>query len=283
LPDCLFATDLHGRLARYRALFEIIDRERPAAVFLGGDLLPSFGYAPRIDEEPVADFIRDFLIPGFRDRPSKPRVFLILGNDDPRAEEPAVYDGVAAGVWEYVHDAPADLGEHRIFGYAYVPPTPFRMKDWERYDVSRYVDPGCVSPEEGGRTVPIPAGDARHRTIAADLELLTDGEDLGDAVFLFHSPPYQTNLDRAALDGRVIDHVPLDVHVGSIAIRRFLEARRPLLSLSGHIHEAARITGEWRDRIGRTHLLGAAHDGPELAVVRFDPGDPDAATRELIG
>jgi len=30
-----------------------------------------------------------------------------------------------------------------------VPPTPFLLKDWEKYDVSAYVDPGCVSPEEG--------------------------------------------------------------------------------------------------------------------------------------
>ena len=284
LPNCLFATDLHGRVARYRALFDVIDRERPAAVFLGGDLLPAFGFAPRDGEEAIEDFLRDFLWPGLRDRPSRPRVFLILGNDDPRSEEPAVYDGAAAGVWEYVHDAPADLGDHRVYGYSYVPPTPFRMKDWERYDVSRFVDPGCVSPEEGSRTVPIPAGEARYGTITEDLKVLADGEgDLSNAIFLFHSPPYRTHLDRAALDGKLIDHVPLDVNVGSIAIRRFLEERQPLLSLHGHIHESARITGEWRDTIGRTHCLGAAHDGPELALVRFDPEDPAAATRELIG
>jgi hypothetical protein len=28
--------------------------------------------------------------------------------------------------------------------------------------------------------------------------------------------------------------------------------------------------------------LSAAHDGPELALVRFDPADPASATRELI-
>jgi len=40
---------------------------------------------------------------------------------------------------------------------------------------------------------------------------------------VLHSPPYDTGLDRAALDGRSVDHAPLDVHVGSIAIRRFIE------------------------------------------------------------
>lgn len=282
MTTCFFASDLHGRPARYRALFSAIDRERPDAVFLGGDLLPSFGFARPAEEEPIDDFVRDFLVPGFRDRPVKPRVFLILGNDDPRAEEPGILDAQAAGVWEYVHDRAVDLDGRRVFGYAYVNPTPFGLKDWERYDVSRYVDPGCVSPEEGQRSVPVRGNEIRYATIAGDLERLADGEDLDDAIFLFHAPPYRTNLDRAALDGKRIDHVPLDVHVGSIAIQRFIEARQPLVTLHGHIHESARITGDWRDRIGRTHLFGAAHHGSELALVRFDPAEPEKATRELL-
>jgi Icc-related predicted phosphoesterase len=111
---------------------------------------------------------------------------------------------------------------------------------------------------------------------------LTDGDNLGNAILLFHSPPYDTCLDRAALDGQFVDHVPLDPHVGSIAIRRFIEARQPLLTLHGHVHEAARLTGEWKTSLGRTHCLGAAHDGPELALVRFDLCEPENATRELL-
>ena len=102
------------------------------------------------------------------------------------------------------------------------------------------------------------------------------------AVFLFHTPPYQTKLDRAALDGQATDHAPLDVHVGSVAVRRFIERGQPLLTLHGHIHESARLTGSWRDRLGRTHMFSAAHDGPELALVRFDLRDLDSATRTLL-
>jgi Icc-related predicted phosphoesterase len=80
----------------------------------------------------------------------------------------------------------------------------------------------------------------------------------------------------------MVDHAPLDVHVGSIAVRRFIEERQPLLALHGHVHESSRLTGSWKDRIGRTVCLSAAHDGPELAVVRFDPTRPEAATRELV-
>jgi Icc-related predicted phosphoesterase len=80
----------------------------------------------------------------------------------------------------------------------------------------------------------------------------------------------------------MIDGVPLDVHVGSIAVRRLIESRQPLLTLHGHVHESARLTGSWRDTVGRTHMFSAAHDGPELALVRFDLADLDGATRELL-
>jgi len=281
--SCLFVSDLHGSESRYRKLWAAIAGELPAAVFLGGDLLPHLAHAG-----PGGDFVRERLAPGFaalRERlgAAYPPVFLILGNDDPRAFEPSIVAEGGAGLWAYAHERRFDLpGGFCVYGYAYVPPTPFLLKDWERYDVSRYVDPGCVSPEEGRRSVDVPAHEIRGATIRDDLERLAGDADLGRAVFLFHSPPYDTLLDRAALDGRSHDHVPLDVHVGSIAIRRFIEERRPRLTLHGHIHESARLTGGFKERIGGTVALSAAHDGAELALVRFDLEDPGGATRTLV-
>ncbi len=156
------------------------------------------------------------------------------------------------------------------------------LKDWERYDVSRYVPPGCVSPEEGYRSVLAEESEIKWATIQKDLASLVGGDPLDRAVFLFHTPPCDTSLDRAALDGRTYEHVPLDVHVGSIAVQRFIEEQQPLLTLHGHVHEAARLTGEWKIRIGRTVCINGAHDGPELALVRFDLESPEAATRDLL-
>ncbi|MCK4305968.1 MAG: metallophosphoesterase [Candidatus Eisenbacteria sp.] len=284
---CLFVSDLHGRVDRYAKLFDLIARERPQAVFLGGDLLPTLCHeqGPGSAAAP-ADFTRDVLIAGFRDLArtlgrAYPRVFIILGNDDPRATEAVLLEAATHNICDYMHNRAVDLGAFRVYGYACVPPTPFMLKDWERYDVSRFVDPGCVSPEEGRRSIPVSTRDVRYATIAGDLEHLVGDEDLKQAIFLFHSPPYQTKLDRAALDGQMVDHVPIDVHVGSIAIRRFIERHQPLATLHGHVHESARLTGSWRDHIGRTVALSAAHDGPELALVRFDPDNPTQASRDL--
>jgi Icc-related predicted phosphoesterase len=287
VTDCIFASDLHGRLDRYEKLFAVIEAEHPDAVFLGGDLLPN-GLAFRPPSNPsLGDFVNGFLVnklASLRDRlgSAYPEFFVILGNDDPRTEEAAMHDAQTAGLWSYIHNARRSLGSYSVYGYSNVPPTPFALKDWERYDVSRYVDPGCVPPTEGWRSVPLPDDELEWATIKGDLETLTGDADLASAVFLFHAPPYKTNLDRAALDGQKVDHVPLDVHVGSIAIERFIRSRQPLLTLHGHVHESARLTGEWRERIGRTHAFTAAHDGPELAVVRFDLERLDGATRQLI-
>ena len=254
-------------------------------MFLGGDLLPRSAFSAI--QSTQDDFLDDYLVPIFtRTRAALgvdyPDIFLILGNDDPRREEERFVAAATDGIWHYIHGRRLFLRDFPIYGLAYVPPTPFLLKDWERYDVSRYVPPGCVSPEEGRRSVPAESSEIKWATIQKDIASLV-GEDLMDrAVFLFHTPPSDTPLDRAALDGKTYEYVPLDVHVGSIAVKRFIEERQPLLTLHGHVHEAARLTGEWKIQIGRTICINGAHDGPELALVRFELDSPENATRDLL-
>lgn len=278
---CLFAADLHGSDARYRALFDAV-ADGAAAVFLGGDLLPH----PASRRDAGAAWLDRHLVSPLERLRARlagryPAIFVILGNDDAWSAEAVLEDAGRRGLLHYVHGRRAACGDREVYGYACVPPTPFLLKDWERYDVSRYVDPGCVAPEDGWHSMPAAARARRPPTIQEDLDRLAGEAALDRAVCLFHTPPYRTRLDRAALDGVKVDGVPVDVHVGSIAVRRFIEARQPHLTLHGHIHESARITGAWQDRIGRTVLLSAAHDGPELALVRFDLERPEDAIREL--
>lgn len=285
--QCFFVTDLHGNHDRYEKLFNLIKSEKPDAVFMGGDLLPHIrGSINSLNFKPFDDFIEDFFISGFKVLKKElkrhyPEIFIILGNDDPKYEEFRFIKGEKKKLWHYMHNKRYKWKNYEIFGYANIPPSPFLLKDWERYDVSRYVDPGCIHPTEGIRTID-ENKDIEYETIQKDIEALTAGFNPSKSIMLFHTPPYQTNLDRAALDGKTYDHVPLDVNVGSIALRRFIEAKQPLLTLHGHIHESSEITGSWKDKIGNTTLFSAAYSQPELSVVKFNPENLDKAERTLV-
>jgi uncharacterized protein len=286
MSNCFFVSDLHGKMHRYQKLFEIIMREEPQAVFLGGDLLPSVFSTQTANASPES-FIKDVFEKGFRNlrrtlMDAYPRVFLILGNDDPRTSEEWLEDGEISGLWEYIHNRKTELGNFSVLGYACVPPTPFLLKDWERYDVSHFTDPGSIPLEEGYLSTQSDSERISFTTIAEDLKKLSGNVDFARSIFLFHSPPYQTMLDRAGLDNKFIDHVPLDVNIGSIAIKRFISERQPLLTLHGHVHESARLTGAWKDRIGRTWMFSAATEGETLALVRFNLENLEQASRELV-
>jgi len=100
---CFFVSDLHGRIDRYEKLFRILAAERPGALFFGGDFLPH-GRPGKPVSPTVRDFIRDYLSASWRQLrramgESFPRIFLIMGNDDRRAEEPAVLETELLGLW----------------------------------------------------------------------------------------------------------------------------------------------------------------------------------------
>jgi len=285
--SAFFVSDLHGSLKRYEKLFKLIEDERPSLVFLAGDLMPSGLFAFSSSSSVALDFFEDILLSGFIKLKKKlgsdyPKVYLILGNDDGKSDEESFIEADKNGIWNYIHGKKVEYDGYSIYGYSYIPPTPFMLKDWERYDVSRYVDPGCTPPEEGSYSTRIDRKKIQFQTIKKDLDELGSDNDLSKSIFLFHSPPYQTKLDRAALDGKSFDYVPLDVHIGSIAIKRFIEDRQPLLTMHGHVHESTSLTKNWQDKIGTTISMNAAHNGKELSLIRFSLDDIKNASRELV-
>lgn len=59
-------------------------------------------------------------------------------------------------------------------------------------------------------------------------------------VLVSHQPPVKTRCDRIASGA----------HVGSLAVRHFIEKHQPILCFTGHIHEARDV-----DRIGKTRII----------------------------
>lgn len=285
--DSIVVSDLHGNTEKYYKLFDFIEKNKPKYVFLAGDLMPFGGTISADDQPNFDDFLRTFLFTEFekirrKNKYKSPDIFVIFGNDDPRYFENTAIDGERAKIWHYIHNRKETINNIDFYGYSFIPPTPFMLKDWEKYDVSRFVDPGCSAPHEGTRSLYIPERDKIFSTIKTDLDNLTKNNDLNNSVFLFHSPPHKTNLDRAALDGKMIDYVPVDVHIGSIAIKNFIIKKQPKITMHGHVHESTSITGKWKEKIGATVSFQAAHNGNELSVIQFDLKNPEHSERNLI-
>ncbi len=166
---CIFVSDIHGQIPRYERLFQIIQQELPDAVLFGGDLLPLH----LSHHETMEEFIKQNVLSPIKqihtDTNNKTRFFIILGNDDPRVYEKEFIKADTQGLLTYLHNKTILYKKLYLSGYAYVPPTPFQLKDWERYDVSQYVDVGAVSPESGTRTMDVSLDEIKYSTIAEDL------------------------------------------------------------------------------------------------------------------
>ncbi len=282
---CIFTSDLHGNESKYARLFQYVKKSSPDAVFIGGDLTsPIMNISSNNNNNGF--FLSNILTELQELKKSlkelDPHIFVILGNDDSQRLEEEIFKIEEYGLWHYVHGSRLKWMGYDIYGYSYVPPTPFMLKDWERYDISRFTPHGSIAPEDGitssGNTDP----EDKYKTIKDDLENIAGVNDLSKSIFLFHSPPYKTLLDRGDLEGKFIDHAPLDVNLGSIAIRDFIIKYQPALTMHGHIHESTRLTGSWNDILGRTWCYNGSHDGPELSIITFNPAEPGSATRELI-
>ena len=90
-------------------------------------------------------------------------------------------------------------------------------------------------------------------------------EKSGRLILVAHSPPYGTEADYTGVK-----------HIGSAAVRRFVEDVQPILVCAGHAHEGRSIT-----RLGETVIVnaGAAKDG-FCAVIDVEDGrvDPQLLT-----
>ncbi len=277
---CLFVSDIHGNKNKINNLFTIIEKEKPDGVFIGGDIFPNYF------SEDIERFFKQYYIKKIKyiiDKGLKSKIFMILGNDDPKIYEYLLIRAEKDSLLNYVNSKVVSFFNLHVVGYSYVPPTPFILKDWERYDVSRYVDPGSLSPEDGKRTVEENLKEERYKTISEDLKKLSKKSDPKKTIYLFHSPPYKSNLDRADLDNKKVDHVQLDVNIGSIAIKRFIKKMNPFLTLHGHVHESSRLTGSWKEKYGDAFSFSAAHDeADKLAIIYFDTENLDKAYRKII-
>jgi Icc-related predicted phosphoesterase len=250
MSSFVYASDLHGNVESYDRLFGM-DAD---AVVLGGDLLPHTKGPLEHRLEVQREFSRGYLAAKFTSRPC----YWIAGNDDWAAALPFL-----EGKGTPIHGCSAPfLDGLSIAGYACVPVTPFGMKDHDRFDsedwTPRVLPQRCLFSSPAGLESGSLHSVRSRGTIAADLERLAALSDPAKTVYVTHSPPWGTSLDRMT-NGR---------SVGSRAIRSFIERHRPPLTLHGHVHESAGV-----DRIGPTVSVNPGDSLTRFRGVRVDLRD----------
>lgn len=268
LSEWFFTSDLHGQSDYYEQALALAIERRPRALIVGGDLGPHSQGDGAVRRQRL--FLEGFLVEfarRLREAAPEAELMLMPGNDDWGANLDVLeqHDGQ---LWRLLHDRVVERDGVRVAGLSWVPITPFGIKDWERWEDGEPETPAKLSGwiSKGGEVSPFTFDPARREpTIAAALDSLAARTEAASTVFVLHSPARNTHCDMT--------HARM--HVGSRAIRRFVEQHQPPLVLSGHIHESPRVSGAWRDTIGRTTVVNPGQFGhPTLCGVWFDPQRP---------
>jgi len=310
MMNAIAVADLHGNLLLYELLLRVVDHWKIASVFIAGDLAPSAVDSSLSDDWDAGvsvtqrHFYTDILIPlleSFLANHRQTHVYAITGNDDRRCNEFLLRDFDQRSANFHLvnerlvplHDAkriraffPSDVPELGVAGYPYVPLGGSLIMDWVKAeDRVGLVPPGmdpCMDIDQSGiitEACPV------RTTIADDLAdfgrfLERAGRSRGEpydprmTIHLFHAPPYNTPLDQTGPQGHY-DGLRRPDHIGSSAIRRFIERVHPHLVVCGHCHEAV-VLGSYKAIVGETPCInpGSQPHIDVLSVVQFDPYEP---------
>src|SRR6266511_4978638 len=201
----VYTSDLHGNRDQYSQVLHLAVERGARAIILGGDLFPN-SHEPAHGLMLQREFVYTVFGPWLRRIRTEFRalaVYALPGDED----------------WASTADLLVDLAEARLFfplhhrawhlnrgvwlaGSSLVPVTPFTAKDWDRLEG---VDPELPFPAGGGfrsaygllRSVTRADLEALP-TISEELAILATQSKPAKTIYVFHSPPYATTLDRLA-------------------------------------------------------------------------------------
>jgi Icc-related predicted phosphoesterase len=220
-------------------------------------------------------FIGQFLSPFFKrifETTSIQQIFLIPGNWD--LGYPFLFRETTERMIDLDQKNYRLKNGYELIGYPFVPPTPFRPKDYEKMDDREAPWPPQKNPsyirsfDQTDQLVPIdPYLFLRGReTIEEDLDRLPKPIHPKRTIYIMHSPPFRTRLDL----------IQGGKPAGSRSIKTFIERNQPVLTLHGHIHESPELSGAYMDRLRETIMINpgqfiwTSRDFSKLHAVTFD-------------
>ncbi len=259
MEKILYSADLHGNLLQYRKMLDYAVEREVDIVAFGGDLTPK--NPERRTPERQRDFIINELFPLFKEfnKQSDAELLLIMGNDDYKSNHHVFASNQDKIGYRMIDQIPYESKNgYYYIGYSYVPYSPYKWKDWEKRDLIS--DKGIPDrpgiKEEGFLSIgddfkPFSIYDNMFEgSIEEDLNQITSGLNKSKLILITHVPPYNTACDLTKKG----------VHVGSEAVKKFIENEQPLLTLHGHIHETVDESGKFPEIIGATISVSPGND-----------------------
>lgn len=265
----LYTSDLLGNEGHYGRLLALAGTARPDCLVLGGNCLPDDSALDRpLMGRGQPAFVRQQFrkfATGLREA-SACELLVVFGNHDWGSSVTEMEALAGEGLLKTLkHTEPTRAAGLAFLGYSCSPPTDWYVKEFERLDL-----PGDPVPLMGGArwdsrfsrpcTNSASVIFKKSKAISEDLALLTP--PAGPWIFVAHTPPFDTKLDRA-FGGRSI---------GSRAVRAAIEKYSPFLSLHGHVRESPQVSGEAREVIGRTTAVnpGQTPRALQYALIELD-------------
>jgi Icc-related predicted phosphoesterase len=286
----LYTSDMHGNEKQYKAFVDYALEVEPNVVIIGGELLPK-GAGRRIGNNYIPmqrAFLKERfprLLNPIGDNLPDTKVFVLPGNDDC-----SVVDNEFR-FFSHLRNINGKRvsisGGLEIVGYSNVPITPFGIKDREKFDLTEVPEKWARQYQQLQRTTHNLHGiksepcvgwkefsftdSDRTDSIQKDLESPLFTSNPTGTIYVFHTPMNNTALDTTE-NG---------IHVGSFAVRDFIEKYQPLLTLHGHIHESVEMSRVFSGQIENSLGMSAGNHNEEgrLAVLVIDTDDIGNAKR----
>lgn len=286
----IFTADLHGNIIQYRKLAEYSIKNSADCIIIGGDLAPK-NFPIDVYIKAQREFLKNKLpelLHGVKKELANCKIFLMMGNDDCKVNLDVLQN---SDIFQLIHNKRAALTKKfDIMGYAYVPITPFGIKDWEKFDLTKvplnlqdkymhrkttnYRLYGFKSTKSGWKDFQFSPEMEKLDSIQNDLSREIFQKNPDKTIYVIHTPPDRTDLDMT-VNGN---------HVGSMAVRLFIEKTQPYVTLHGHIHETVDVSGEFKQKIGNTLCLSSGNTdlGDKLAIINVDVDNTESAERIII-